>query len=194
MAGRPGAGGRPPKPIEQKRRTGNPGKRQLPSRRETVALEPADGIPPVPISLGEHGRNLWAYIWGGPAKAWLSPQVDVLRVTTVCQLQDDIAGYQRDIARMDTLLEEPIVTPAGVLAGIRIVPNPLIKLRNDALKLLDREQSALGFDPVSRSRLGLAEVKIKSKLEELLGRRQAASEANEDPIIDAEVIDIAADD
>ncbi len=42
---RKGSGGRPPKPIEQKRRAGNPGKRSLPARAELVAVDaiaPAD--------------------------------------------------------------------------------------------------------------------------------------------------------
>ena len=37
-----GHGGRPPKPIEQKRRNGNPGKRPLPDRVELVAVPPVD--------------------------------------------------------------------------------------------------------------------------------------------------------
>lgn len=34
--------GRPPKPIEQKRRTGNPGKRALPDSTDLVAVPPVD--------------------------------------------------------------------------------------------------------------------------------------------------------
>ncbi len=42
---RKGSGGRPPKPIEQKRLTGNPGKRALPARTQLAAvptIAPAD--------------------------------------------------------------------------------------------------------------------------------------------------------
>ena len=45
-----GRGGRPPKPVEQKRRTGNPGKRPLPARTQLAAvpaIEPADHERPV---------------------------------------------------------------------------------------------------------------------------------------------------
>lgn len=183
------ARGRPPTPLEVKRRNGNPGKRSLPSKNETVSLEPVVGVPPVPITLSESGRAMWSHIWSGPAQMWLSPQVDTIRVTTVCQLADDIGGYQADIETMGTLLEEPIVTPTGVVVGEKIVPNPLVKMRNDALKLLDRELTSLAFDPVSRSRLGLAEVKRRSKLEELLERRQGSGEE----VIEADAIDIASD-
>lgn len=183
--------GRPPKPIEVKRRNGNPGQRKLPDPSKTIALQPADGIPPVPMTLAESGRGMWTTIWSGPAKAWLAPSVDALRVQTVCQLSDDIAGYHRDIVTMGTLLEEPIVTPTGQVVGQKIVANPLVKMRNDALKILDRELTSLAFDPVSRSRLGLAEVKRQSKLEELLGRR---NEGTQEESIEADIIDIAADD
>ena len=179
--------GRPPKPIEVKRRNGNPGQRRLPDKNKTVALEPAQGIPPVPMSLAETGRAMWTHIWGGPAQAWLSPQVDYIRIVTVCKLSDDIATYHADILKMGNLLEEPIVTPTGMVVGTKIVPNPLVKMRNDALKILDRELTSLAFDPVSRSRLGLAEVKRQSKLEELLGKR---NEASNPP---ADIIEIAAD-
>ncbi len=38
----PARAGRPPKPTEQKRRTGNPGKRSLPPKAELVAVPPVD--------------------------------------------------------------------------------------------------------------------------------------------------------
>ena len=180
--------GRPPKPIEVKRRNGNPGQRKLPDKDKTIALAPVTDVPPVPISLAETGRSMWAHIWGGPAKAWLAPEVDYIRVQTVCKLSDDIAGYQSDLAQMGNLLEEPIVTPTGLVVGTKIVPNPLVKMRNDALKILDRELTSLAFDPVSRARLGLAEVKRQSKLEELLGKRNEASGT-----VEATVIEIASD-
>lgn len=48
-----------------------------------------------------------------------------------------------------------------------------------ALRMLNKEisllLSELGFDPASRSRLGLAEVKAQSKLEELRARRTKAA-------------------
>lgn len=183
--------GRPPKPIEVHRRNGNPSRKKLPDKDQTTALEPATAVPPVPIALGEMGRGMWTHIWSGPAQVWLSPQVDGIRVRTVCQLSDDIASYQADIETMGNLLEEPIVTPTGIIAGQRIVPNPLVKMRNEALKLLDRELTSLAFDPVSRSRLGLAEVKRQSVLEELLGRRSGSG--SDGQVIQAEIIEIAAD-
>ena len=183
--------GRPPKPIEQKRRTGNPGRRPLPAN--AVALRPADGVPPVPIDLKEHGRASWTTIWSSPAQAWLSPQVDVIRVHTVALLVDEIADYQRHVNAMGPVLEEPIVTPSGIVVdgAARFVPNPAVRMLRDAQKQLDRELSALGFDPTSRSRLGLAEVKRESILQKLLDGDRARDAGGE--IIDAQVVEILAD-
>lgn len=183
--------GRPPKPIEQKRRTGNPGRRQLPSG--TVALAPVEGIPPVPIELKPTGRAMWEMIWSGPASAWLSPQVDAIRVRTVAGLLDEIDTYHRLVATLGPVLEEPIVTPSGVVVAdsARFVPNPAVRMLRDAQKQLDRELSSLGFDPTARSRLGLAEVKRESILQRLLN-------GDDDPEADievggADVIEILAD-
>jgi P27 family predicted phage terminase small subunit len=181
--------GRPPKPIEQKRRTGNPGQRKLPSN--TLALVPADGVPPVPIDLKPAGRTMWSMVWGGPAAVWLSPQVDAIRVHTVARLLDEIEEYHKLVTGLGAVLEEPIVTPSGqvVADSARFVPNPAVRMLRDAQKQLDRELSSLGFDPTSRSRLGLAEVKRESILQRLLG----ADQGQDDDAIEADVVEILAD-
>lgn len=181
--------GRPPKSIEQKRLTGNPGRRPLPARSSMIALEPASDVPPVPVSLKEHGRARWTEIWSSPARAWLARDIDIIRVSTVCQLADDIANYRRLIDGMGPVLLETVVTATGVVTGEKkIVPNPLVKMLREAEKNLDRELTTLAFDPVSRARLGLAEVKRQTILEQLITGRQAAD------FIEADIIDIAADD
>lgn len=161
--------GRPPKPLEQKRRTGNPGKRTLPELSKTVALEPASSIPPVPFDLDDFARGIWSMVWSSPAQAWLSPQLDApMRVKTVCRLHSEIHRLVEMIDKLGTLLSEPITTPTGIVVGERIVPNPAVKMLRDVEKQLDRELSALGFDPTARARLGLAEVKRQSILQRLI--------------------------
>jgi P27 family predicted phage terminase small subunit len=148
----------------------------------TVALEPAIGVPPVPLDLEQLGRATWGVIWSSPARHWLSPQLDgPMRVHTVCRLADEIHDLGEIVQKLGAVLAEPLVTPAGHVVGERIVPNPAVKMLRDAEKQLDRELSALGFDPSSRARLGLAEVKTRNLLERLGGDD------------DADIIDIAAD-
>ena len=132
-------------------------------------------------------------VWTG-GQQWLSPRVDAIRVETVCRLLDEIALYREHVVRLGPVLEEPIVTPSGKVVedSARFVPNPAVKMLRDCEKQLDRELSALGFDPSSRSKLGLAEVKKRSILE-TLGLGPARPEPTQADIVDAEVIDIAPD-
>ena len=163
--------GRPPKPIELKRRTGNPGKRPLPEKSSTVALVPASDTPPVPLSLGQHGRAFWVRVWESGAKQWLSPQLDLVALEATCHLVDQLVEMRDEIAEAGLTLLEPIVTPAGLVVGERKVPNPLIKELRAAEKQLQSFLSSLGFDPTARARLGYAEVKRQSALQELVERR-----------------------
>lgn len=162
--------GRPPKPIEEKRLTGNPGKRRLPPPSKALAvLTPGgDAIPPVPMSLGPDGREIWRWAW--TAAPWLSPVVDLLGVKQLAELAEDVSALRKLIATRGYELEEPIVTPAGHVVGTRYIANPLLKELRSAEKQLDGLRSALALDPTSRSRLGLEIVKTHSKLEQLIAQ------------------------
>jgi hypothetical protein len=48
----------------------------------------------------------------------------------------------------------------------------LFKQLNDLERLITSNLGLLGFTPSDRTRLGLAEVKAKSKLEELMARKE----------------------
>lgn len=161
--------GRPPKPIEVHRRNGNPSNKKLPAPTETLALVPVDGIP-APITLEAHGRELWRR--AQDRAAWLS-ELDLVALQDLCETWDEVCAMRAAIAEEGLTSEEPIVTPAGHVVGQKKVPHPLIKELRSAQKQLHAIGSALGFDPTARSRLGLAEVKRQSKLEELAASRQA---------------------
>ena len=144
--------GRPPKPIEQKRLTGNPGKRSLPDRNEIVLLPSAYEIPEPHRPLHKPGLELWERIWG-MAQNWLSPSTDKEILLITCELLDERWNLRIKVLR-DNRPEE-----------------------RKALRELDRQLvtnlSLLGFTPTDRSRLGVAEVKRQSKLEELRSRGQS---------------------
>lgn len=164
--------GRPPKPLEVKRRNGNPGKRALPAQSATIALEPVTETPQVPAHLDDAGSDAWVRIWQSPARAWLSPQVDFIRIETICNLVDDITKYRAMVNEMGPIIVETI-TANNAQFDTKIVANPLVKMLRDAEKQLDKELSAIGFDPTARARLGLAEVRRQSKLEELMAKRSS---------------------
>ena len=171
--------GRPPKPIELKERRGNPGKRPLPKPVEVLpstfeAPDQDPKVPPIPITLDAPGRRYWAVVWN--AGPWLNSRLDPVAVERVCHLVDEIAAYEREIASYGLFTDAPIVTPLGEVVGMKRVPNPATKELRAAEKQLASWLAVLGFDPAARSRLGLAEVKTKSKLEELIERRAQRSQ------------------
>lgn len=142
--------GRPPKPIEQKRLAGNPGKRPLPNG--TLALLPSQYDLPEPHRpLGAPGKELWDRVWD-MGSSWISPKSDVEILLITCELIDERWNLRASVMR-DGRPED-----------------------RKALRDLDRQLianlSLLGFSPTDRSRLGVAEVKARSKLEELKARAE----------------------
>lgn len=188
----------PRKPIEVKRRTGNPGQRKLPPRSSTKALSPVVDVPPVPIHLKKAGRSMWERVWSCEGKSWLAPSVDVFQVEQLCELADEIALY-RELVLAEPLLEEPVVSPTGKRVGTRFYRNPAELMHRHARAQYLSILSSLGFSPSDRARLNLAEVKTAGVLQELLDRHRSSrgsrsTEADQGEILDAEIVDLIADD
>lgn len=147
--------GRPPKPIEEKIRTGNPGHRKLPTRA-TLTVLPGASKPPEPHRpLNPVGRELWDRIWTSPA-AWLADRVDNEHVLILCEQLDE-----RDTLRK-LITADTIATMQAAKDQDRVLPTRLWRERS-ALRQLDAQisegLSLLGFNPVERARLGVSEVK-----------------------------------
>lgn len=134
------------------------------------------------MALGQHGAATWVTLH--EQAPWLA-RVDKLKVEELCHLKDEVEEMRRRISGEGLTVVEPIVTPAGHVVGERMVAHPLLKELRSAQKLLDGIGSALGLDPTSRSRLGLAEVKKQNILQDLVAKQQKPA---------GRVIDIAADD
>ena len=141
--------GRPPKPTEVKRRTGNPGGRKLPDATVVELLPAVDQTPEPARPLSTAGRELWERAWRS-GRAWLADTDSELLLITCEQLDE------RQMLRVRVLREHDWRERAG-------------------LRALDKEIAAnlamLGFSPVDRTRLGVAEVKAQSALEEVRRRR-----------------------
>lgn len=132
--------GRPPKPTEQKRRTGNPGKRPLPNGSSLAAV-PAITVEPVDLPPA---TTLDAIFESG--RAWLAAS----DTTAMALLRESLE--ERAVLR--DLVMQTQSTDAR-------------KALRDLDKQIIGQLSTLGFDPAARSRLGLAEVKAQSTLEKL---------------------------
>jgi hypothetical protein len=132
--------GRPPKPIEQKRRTGNPGKRALP-KAGTLAAVPAVAMEPDEL---DPATTFAAVLDDG--RVWLA--------------RTDAVG----LAILRESLEERAELRDVVLSsGSADARKALRELDKQIVGHL----STLGFDPSARARLGLAEVKAATTLEKL---------------------------
>lgn len=140
----------PPKPTEVKRRIGNPGNRPLPAVASVTALPAADGVP-VPLRpLLNQGQRMWERIWSEGA-IWLSPHTDIELVQMLAETMDEREGLRGYVLSGEAEWRDRVA----------------LRSIDDQIKSM---LSALGFTPVDRTRMGVAEVRSMSKLEALQAR------------------------
>lgn len=144
----------PPKPLEQKRLTGNPGKRALPKEANIVLIPQVDNPKPL-RPLDEVGSAFWDEAWS-KGQLWLG-RTDKWLVQLTAEMLDE-----REVLR------ELVFNNDGEDSW------------RDRRQLRDLERSIisnlslLAWTPVDRSRYGLAEVKAKSKLAEFMEKHGSA--------------------
>jgi hypothetical protein len=143
--------GRPSKPLEQKRLLGNPGKRALPS--DAIAIPMILETPEPSRPLLKYGRELWDKVWGMGA-GWISPNTDSELLLMTCEMIDERWNLRVKVMQTDD---------SKMRRGLRELDRQIVS-----------NLSLLGFTPSDRSRLGVAEVKAQSKLEEMMSRRKSA--------------------
>ena len=141
----------PPKPNELKRKLGNPGKRPLPELKNIVALPMANETPTPPRPLGVEGLKLWNRIWDS-GKTWISPHTDIELVTILCESMDERTQLRLAVLRGTDWRDR---------VALRSLEGQLVSIL-----------STLGLNPTDRGRLGVAEVKARGALEDLLSKRQ----------------------
>lgn len=136
--------GRPPKPLEQKRKTGrtsttDSGGRKLP-QKGNLAVVPATEPELVDLDASSVMDRIL-----GEGVAWLG-QTDTVALVMLREALEE----RRDVRDR-------------AMAGSSEARKELRELDKQIISQL----SVLGFDPSARARLGLAEVQARSKLEEL---------------------------
>jgi len=138
--------GRPVKPLEQKKALGNPGGRPLPQPAEFVEGGYIEPFRPLDFA----GAQLWnsAMQTGGN---WIARNSDTHLLLMTCEQLD----------RREELRQLIIETKEWRLY------KQLLELE----RLVSSNLSLLGFTPSDRTKLGLAEVKTRSKLDELIERK-----------------------
>ena len=140
----------PAVPVEKKRQLGNPGKRALPGEDAVVLYA---GRIEAPEDLGPAGVQLWSRVFD-EGEIWISPRLDVTLLERVCRALDRVVTLER--------MFESDPSDRKVLMSI-----------NETDKLIMSGLGLLGFTPSDRAKLGLAEVKRQSKLDELMARADA---------------------
>lgn len=143
--------GRPPIPLERKQKLGTLRADRVPASGLTeVERLPEDGTPEPRAQLKAKGKELWSSVFEDGK--WLWEGVDRHLVEHTAELMDE---RQELVALLD---QEPQNT--RLRAALRQLDKQLVS-----------NLSLLGFTPSDRSRLGLVQVRAKSKLEELMERR-----------------------
>jgi hypothetical protein len=140
----------PPRPTEMKRKLGNPGKRAMPDVSVVTVLPAADGVPDPLRPLMFEGQRQWNRIWSEGA-VWLSLHTDIELVQLLCEATDEREVLRSVVMSGDCEWRDRV--------GLRSL--------DDQIKSI---LSALGFTPVDRTRMGVAEVRSVSKLEALQAR------------------------
>lgn len=142
--------GRPPTPVEIKRKTGNPGKRKLPKPMELELLPMAERVPVPTRPLLKPGQRLWDDVWNAGIQ-WISPSTDMEILLMTCELVDERWNLRIKVMNSDDM---------GMARRLDSLSNQIV-----------RNLSLMGFTPSDRTRLGVAEVRRASKIEELQRRQ-----------------------
>ena len=129
---------------------GNPGKRAMPGE-DSITLY-AGRVDP-PEGLAGPGLALWSRVFD-EGEIWISPRLDVVLLERVCRALD------RQV-ELEQLFD---ADPSNRQTVMSI---------NETDKLIFTGLGLLGFTPSDRAKLGLAEIKRQSKLDELMARAEA---------------------
>lgn len=154
-----GERGPAPLPIEAKRRRGTLRKDRTPNALTVIAPVERDLEPPE--TLGDDGAYEWRHILA--TCPWIGPS-DVRTLRLYCEALDRRSTLLAGLAEMGYVL----YTDKGYA-----YLNPAHGALATTEAQLSKWSSQLGLNPSDRGRLGVAEVKARSKLEELAAKREA---------------------
>lgn len=146
------------KPNEIKRRNGNPGKQKLPDLNKVIALPRFTAEPPA--HLTEVGVNLWQDVLA--IAPWIA-NTDGTILLELCEKMELKKQIQEQLKPEQFIL----LTDKGYA-----YQNPLFGMLSTVQGDIVKNLSLLGLTPSDRSKMGVAEVKARGKLEELLQQKR----------------------
>lgn len=149
------ATGRKPKPVEQRRREGNPGRRPLPEPVVVAGrvqnLDPPDGLPPDALEA-------WERIVPTLAEVGILDGIDSMALEALCTQFARAKEAGRIIAREG-------YTAKGSMG--QLVEHPAVSTERAAYAMFLRFAEQYALTPVARTRLGLAELQRRSMQAEM---------------------------
>ena len=161
--------GRKPKPVEQRIREGNPGKRPLPEPiklRGASALEKPDDLP-------ARAAGLWDELVPVLEQAGLLNRIDEAALTALC-LQWQRACDARTVVEQEGLV--------AIGSHGQLIEHPMLAAERAAHQLLLRYAEQYGITPVARARIALVARQMTSMADELDElEQQAAKPARKRP-------------
>lgn len=148
----------PPKPTERKRLLGNPGKGKLPDLNKVITLP---HLSDPPVHLSKSAKQTWTEII--QTAPWVAT-TDGKLLLELCEKIELKKDLQRKLDASDYVL----YTDKGYAYA-----NPLFGMLSTTTSEIVKLLSMLGLTPVDRTKMGVAEVKARSKIEELLAMKNA---------------------
>jgi P27 family predicted phage terminase small subunit len=156
--------GNAPKPVEQARREGNPGKRELPEPL-LVAGRPVEGdqMLEAPENLPKDGKDAWNMVVPTLHEVGLLDRVDRLALTAMCMSWARAMQAGKVIARQGHLVR-------GSTGQVR--EHPSLRTERESFRQFFTMAEHFALTPVARTRLGLAELHrrtLKAEMTSALG-------------------------
>jgi P27 family predicted phage terminase small subunit len=124
--------------------------------RETIVKDVIVPVPP--DDLADRGLTEWERIWTA-GSSWRAPEQDYHWIAMTARAYDDIDEFRARVNR-DGLIQQ------GSMG--QVIAHPLISEIRKCETLIMKCLATLGFSPSDRARLGLAEVKTASKLQQMM--------------------------
>ena len=145
------------KPTELKRALGNPGKRKLPDQGKVIMLPQISSEPPTHLSKTE--KTKWIEL--RRSAPWIAITDEPLLTSLVQKMT-----RQKELAKELEKSSFVLYTDKGYAYA-----NPLFGMLSTVETEIFKLLCQLGLTPVDRSKMGVAEVKARTKLEEILSQK-----------------------
>lgn len=165
--------GRKPKPVEQRRKEGNPGKRPMPEP-VVVGGRPST-LPDPPAHMPEDAKEAWRKIVPTLSNIGILDNVDEMALEAMCTQFARARQAGRVIGKKGPL--------ARGSQG-QVVEHPAMASERAAHKLFLQFAEHYALTPVARTRLGLAELQRKTLSQELT----ESLDVDLEEVTDAEVV------